>query len=80
MRLMKFRNELERLPVYVIPISHHFLFEQEMQFIDAVTKFIKEFKPSGMKESGAGLPEAQVPAPTERVRSGGSDTIPPGRD
>jgi len=80
MRLMKFRNELERLPVYVIPISHHFLFEQEMQFIDAVTKFIKEFKPSGMKESGAGLPEAQVPAHTERVRSGGSDTIPPGRD
>jgi tetraacyldisaccharide 4'-kinase len=60
MRLMKFRNELERLPVYVIPISHHFLFEQEMKFIEAVTKFISEFKPSGMKESGVGLPEAQV--------------------
>ena len=60
MRLMKFRNELERLPVYVIPISHHFLFEQEMKFIDTVTKFIKDFKPSGMKESGVGLPEAQV--------------------
>ena len=60
MRLMKFRNELERLPVYVIPISHHFLFEQEMKFIDAVTKFIREFKPSGTKESGVGSPEAQA--------------------
>jgi len=55
MRLMKFKNELENLPVYVIPISHHFLFEQEKKFIDAVTKFIKEFKPSGV-----GSPEAQV--------------------
>jgi len=51
MRLMKFRNELEKLPVYVIPISHHFLFDQEMKFIEAVTKFIKEFKPSVIKES-----------------------------
>src|SRR4051812_42926308 len=46
MRLMKFKNELERLPVYVIPISHHFLFGQEMKFIETVTKFIQEFKPS----------------------------------
>lgn len=74
MRLMKFKNELERLPVYVIPISHHFLFEEETKFIEAVTKFIKEFKPSGSKESGVELPEAPVPARTERVRSGGSDT------
>jgi tetraacyldisaccharide 4'-kinase len=60
MRLMKFRNELERLPVYVIPISHHFLFEKEMNFIEGVTKFIKEFKPSGLKESRAELPDAEV--------------------
>jgi tetraacyldisaccharide 4'-kinase len=74
MRLMKFKNELERLPVYVIPISHHFLFEQEMNFIEGVTKFIIEFKSSGLKESGVELPDAQVPARTESERSGGSDT------
>src|SRR6185312_10115586 len=67
MRLMKFRSELEKLPVYVIPISHHFLFEEEMKFIDTVTEFIKEFKPPGIKESRIELsqrdplgPEAQV--------------------
>lgn len=52
MRLVKFRNELEKLPVYVIPISHHFLFEQEMKFIGSVTKFISDFKASGSKKSG----------------------------
>jgi tetraacyldisaccharide 4'-kinase len=51
-RLMKFKNELERLPVYVIPISHHFLFEQEMKFIETVTKFIGEFKSSDRTRSG----------------------------
>jgi tetraacyldisaccharide 4'-kinase len=60
MRLMKFRNELERLPLYVIPISHHFLFEEEINFIERVTKFIREFKPSGLKESRVELPDAQV--------------------
>jgi len=29
-RLLKFRNELEKLPLYVIPISHHFLFDEEI--------------------------------------------------
>ena len=60
MRLMKFKNELEKLPVYVIPISHHFLFEEEMKFLSAVTKFIREFKPSGVKESGIELPGVEV--------------------
>ncbi|HEV8505683.1 MAG TPA: tetraacyldisaccharide 4'-kinase [Chitinophagaceae bacterium] len=60
MRLMKFRNELERLPVFVIPISHYFLFEEEMKFIEGVTKFIKEFKPSDVKESGVESPDVQV--------------------
>jgi len=56
MRLIKFKNELERLPVYVIPISHHFLFEEEMTFLNAVTRFIRDFKPPGVKESGVKLP------------------------
>ena len=59
MRLMKFRSELERLPIYVIPISHHFLFEEEMKFIEAVTKFIREFKSSGVK-NGEKIPEVRV--------------------
>jgi len=63
MRLLKFRNELERLPVYVIPISHHFLFEQETSFIDRVKKFINDFKPPFVKESGVKSPDATgVPA------------------
>jgi len=63
MRLLKFRNELERLPVYVIPISHHFLFEQETSFIDRVRKFINDFKPPFVKESGVKSPDASgVPA------------------
>jgi len=60
MRLMKFKNELEKLPVYVIPISHHFLFEDETKFLNEVTKFIREFKPLDAKESGLKLQEAQV--------------------
>jgi tetraacyldisaccharide 4'-kinase len=51
MRLMKFRNELGKLPLYVIPISHHFLFDEEMKFIETVTTFIKHFKPAEFKEA-----------------------------
>ncbi len=63
MRLMKFRSELEKLPVYVIPISHHFLFEEEMKFIDRVTTFIREFKPAGIKESGVELSQSDPLGP-----------------
>lgn len=44
MRLLKFRSQLENLPLYVIPIRHHFLFDEGNQFNEAVTKFITEFK------------------------------------
>jgi tetraacyldisaccharide 4'-kinase len=44
MRLMKFRAELEELPVYVIAIRHHFLFGDEEKFVGKVVKFIEEFK------------------------------------
>jgi tetraacyldisaccharide 4'-kinase len=43
-RLMKFKAELETMPVYVIPIRHHFLFGQEEKFINTVTNFIQHFK------------------------------------
>ena len=43
-RLMKFKNELESLPIYVIPIRHHFLFDSEQQFVRRVVEFIEGFK------------------------------------
>jgi tetraacyldisaccharide 4'-kinase len=57
MRLMKFRAELEELPMYVIAIRHYFLFDEEEKFINSVTKFIDEFKPATAKESRIELPE-----------------------
>src|SRR5947207_795402 len=49
MRLMKFKTELETLPIYVIPIRHHFLFGEEEKFTEAVVGFIKNFKPASEK-------------------------------
>lgn len=49
-RLMKFRAELENLPIYVIPIRHHFLFQEEEKFFNSVTEFIREFKTQAIKE------------------------------
>ena len=43
-RLAKFRQELEGLPFYVLPITPRFLFEEEPVFNDLITKFITEFK------------------------------------
>lgn len=63
MRLMKFRSELETLPVYVIPISHHFLFGQETLFMKSVTKFIDEFKPVSLEDGRIELLGAQVSDP-----------------
>jgi tetraacyldisaccharide 4'-kinase len=56
-RLMKFRTELEQLPMYVIAIRHYFLFGEERKFINAVTKFIEEFKPATVGEGRIALPE-----------------------
>jgi len=39
-RLTKFRQELEGLPFYVLPITPRFLFEEEPVFNDLITKFI----------------------------------------
>ena len=43
-RLVKFNQEIAGLPLYVIPIRHHFLFNQEGKFMDKVTGFIRTFK------------------------------------
>lgn len=42
-RLIKFREELEGLPFYVLPITPRFLFGGEAGFKDLIIKFITEF-------------------------------------
>ncbi len=43
-RLMKFEQEISKLPLYVIPVQHEFLFGGEKAFIGAVKDFIKNFE------------------------------------
>ena len=43
-RLIKFRQELEGLPFYVLPISPGFLFDEESRFTELILTFINEFK------------------------------------
>jgi tetraacyldisaccharide 4'-kinase len=42
-RLIKFRQELEDWPFYVLPIAPHFLFGEEAGFTDLIAKFITGF-------------------------------------
>jgi tetraacyldisaccharide 4'-kinase len=44
MRLMKFRQEIDGMPFYVLPIEHKFMFGQETEFTDEVSNFILNFK------------------------------------
>ncbi|MBA2745627.1 MAG: tetraacyldisaccharide 4'-kinase, partial [Flavisolibacter sp.] len=44
MRLMKFGEQMNGMPFYVIPIEHRFLFEQAEEFLSSVGNFIKNFK------------------------------------
>jgi len=43
-RLIKFREEMEAWPFYVLPIAPCFLFGEEVRFTDLIVKFITEFK------------------------------------
>jgi tetraacyldisaccharide 4'-kinase len=43
-RLIKFKQELEGWPFYVVPITPVFLFGDEGRFAKVITKFINEFK------------------------------------
>lgn len=42
-RLSKFERELEHFPVYVFPMAHKFLFEQEEEFHGLIFEFIANF-------------------------------------
>jgi tetraacyldisaccharide 4'-kinase len=44
MRLLKFSQEIDGMPFFVIPIEHKFLFGEEAEFINDVTDFIENFK------------------------------------
>lgn len=44
MRLLKFSQEMDGMPFYVLPIEHRFLFHQETLFNDEVITFIQNFK------------------------------------
>lgn len=44
MRLLKFSQEMNGMPFYVLPIEHTFLFNQENEFNDTVIQFIQNFK------------------------------------
>jgi tetraacyldisaccharide 4'-kinase len=43
-RLVKFNQEIAGLPMYVIPVRHHFLFNEKDRFDQLVTGFIRDFK------------------------------------
>lgn len=45
-RMKKFETHLVDFPLYVIPIQHHFLFEQADDFNRAVVEFIRSFIPN----------------------------------
>ncbi len=48
-RLAKFQKELEHLPIYVLPMTHTFLFDGQMDFGSTVHQFIESF--SGRNEN-----------------------------
>ena len=59
-RLIKFRQELEGLPFYVLPIAPGFLFGEEPRFTELILKFINQFP-----APDEGAAEIQSPAPDE---------------
>ena len=42
-RLEKFENELKDFPIYVIPVQHEFLFNEEEAFENRIKFFINSF-------------------------------------
>ena len=43
-RLIKFKEELNNVPLFVIPIRHHFLFNEGAYFNEMLVDFVKHFK------------------------------------
>lgn len=43
-RLVKFREELQQMPLYVLPIGNRFLFDESEKFEEAIFDFVRNFK------------------------------------
>ncbi len=43
-RLIKFREEIKEMPLYVLPVQHFFLFEQEEKFKNRLVEFMSAFR------------------------------------
>lgn len=56
-RLIKFRQELEGLPFYVLPIAPGFLFDEESRFTELILTFINQFP------AQEGVGKDRLPAP-----------------
>jgi tetraacyldisaccharide 4'-kinase len=48
-RLLKFHKEIEKLPLFVIPIQHQIMFDDEKRFAGIVVDFLNNFK-NGLKK------------------------------
>jgi tetraacyldisaccharide 4'-kinase len=46
-RLLKFENELKHLPIFVLPITHRFLFDQEKEFERIILDYVKSMRLRG---------------------------------
>lgn len=42
-RLSKFGEQLNNVPLYVIPLQHHFLFNEKEKFLSLIKSYIKDF-------------------------------------
>jgi tetraacyldisaccharide 4'-kinase len=42
-RLLKFGDELNNLPIYVLPIAHRFMFDEGAAFDNSILRFVKNF-------------------------------------
>jgi tetraacyldisaccharide 4'-kinase len=60
-RLIKFKQEIADLPLYIIPIRHHFLFGEEGEFLEIMNHFIRNFKASRPVESGFETAHTELP-------------------
>jgi len=49
-RLSKFGVQLNDVPLYVIPLKHHFLFDEETKFLALIKNYINDFNPDRYRE------------------------------
>lgn len=51
-RLAKFGEQLKHVPLYVIPLEHHFLFDGKEKFLSLIKSYIKNFEIKEKKNNG----------------------------